>query len=899
MIGRAQQRQQNYPKALEAYGQVITKATAPDQTELRAETHYYMAECNLALKAYEKAAKSYRFCLSIPTADKDLTLRAQYWLAECLFQLNKFPEAVTEYRRVTELAPQHALAPWALYSIGDIELRRNSFTPAIAALEKVTTQYKESEVAGEATLTLAFAYVGRARAGADTKAADYRRAIELFTVVMDSKKSTRTAAQKAAVALGHAFFDLQDYPKAADAYAKALETQDPATQAAVETRLWRGHALYNGGKFEESLTEYTRLTGSKYPELVLLGQYWSGNAWFKVATAPAATPEQRERGYTEAINAFQRYLKAPGAKADANVLLATLLTGFSQEDLAGMNVTDMRDKAITTFREIIVKWPASREAKEANSGIARLTQTMDPEKLKALIGQLPPDAISAVALQLARQEFLAGRYQASMDAAKKVVESNPAPEIITQATYLIAASQHKLGAVDEAIVSYKAALAKAPDNDLTPLVLRGLTQAYLDKRNYTEALTSAQALAANKRVSGKEMAEALMFLAEAYLNNGMKPDALAAYKRVVTEFPGSELAPNAMLGQAWVHETLKNRPQAIAGFSDLVTKYPKHELVSDASFHLGYNYAEQKDYENAITHYTKVPATHRLADQAAYAIAWAYRDLGKDKEANAQFAKVAESFPKSALACDSLYRIGEHYLTNLQYTDAMLYFGRAQDLHPADKLAPLVSYKLGVCAFFAEQYAEAANAFGRVTANHPTSEYAAESLFWRGQSQEKLGQLAPARDAYQAYLTKYAKQNLALDAALGAGRIALLAKQYPVARVDLQKALAACDEADQGPNAALKDRSKNVAPEAQFYLGQCYFEEKKYDQAFKEFAAVDGYGFEPWGSRALLRLAECGALTGKLDSAAFTLTKLITTYPESEAAKAAPELAKKYNIPLK
>lgn len=893
MIGRAQQRQQKYDKALEAYTQVIAKAVAPDQAKLRAETYYYMAECSLAQKDYEKAAKSYRLCLGTATADKDLTLRAQYWLAECLFQLNKFPDAVVEYKRVVELAPDHALAPWALYSIGDIELRRNNHSQAIAALEKVTTQYKDSEVAGEATLTLAFAYVGRARSGADTKANDYRRATELFTAVIESKKSTPTAVQKAAVALGHAYFDVKDYAKAADAYAKALETQDGATQSATETRLWRGHALYNGGKFDDALAEYARVAGSKYADLALLGQYWSGNAWFQVATK-----SKEQRAYTEAINAFQRFLKAPGAKQDATITRATLLMGFCQEDLAGLGAADMRDKAIATFREIVAKWPASREAGEANSGIARLTQTMTADELKSLVGQLPPQAISAVALQLARQEFLAGRYQAAMDAAKKVVDSNPAVEITAQATYLIAASQHKLGATNDAIASYKTALAKAPDTELTPLIQRGLTQAYLDARNYTEALTSAQALAASKRVSGKEMAEALMFLAEAYLNNGKNADALAAYRRVATEFPDSELAPNAMLGQAWVNETLKNRDQAITGYGDLIAKYPNSTLKDDAAFHLGYNYAEKKDFDNAIKYYAMVPPAHRLADQAAYAIAWAYRDQGKDKEANAQFAKVADAFPKSPLACDSLYRIGEYWLAQTQYTDAMLYFGRANDLNPADKLAPLVCYKLGVCAFFAAHYQEAANAFGKVTANYPTSEYVAESFFWKGQSLEKLGQLAPARDAYQAYLKGFPRMNLVLDAALGSGRTGLLLKQYAVARTDLQKALSLCDEVDQGTNLALKERSKNVAPEAQFYLGQSYFDEKKYDQAFKEFAAVDGYGYEPWGSRALLALAKCGALTNKMDSAAYTLKKLLTNYPDSEAAKSASDVAKEFNIPL-
>jgi TolA-binding protein len=896
MIGRAQQRQQKYDKALEAYAAVINKATAAEFAKLRADTHYQMAECYLAQKDFERAVKSYRSCLALSSADKDLTLRAQYWLAECLFQLNKLPEAVTEYRRVTEIAPEHALAPWAWYSIGDIELRRTNYTPAIAALEKVTTQYKDSEVVGEATLTLAFAYVSRARASASeapNRATDYARAIALFSAVTDSPKSTPSAKQKAAVALGHAYFDQKDYSKAAAAYAGALDTLDAAGQTALEARLWRGHALYNNGQFEDALAEYTRVAGGRAADLALLAHYWSGNSWFQIAQKT-----KDARANTETIAAFQRYLKAPGDKPTTSVTRATLLIGFCYEDLSTSGSADAREKAAATFRDVLEKWPASREATEAQAGIARLTQSMTAEDLRKWAGNLPAAAVSSVALQLARQEFLAGRYQPAMDAAKKVVESKPAAEVLAQAYYLIGASQHKLGAVGEAITNYKAARDQAPDTELTPLIQRGLTQAYLDLRNYPEALTTAKALTDNKRVTGKELAEALMFLAEAYLNNGRSADAMSTYQRVIKEFPTTALVPNALLGLAWVAETKKDRTLAIATYGELVGKYPDHPLVADAYFHLGFNYAEQKEFADAIKAYKGVPSTHRLADQAAYAIAWAYRDQGKHEESNAQFAKIAELFPKSPLASDGLYRIGEYWLERKNYTDAMVYFGRAQDLAPAEKLAPLIGYKLGVCAFYAGQFSVAADAFGKVTANSPTSEYAAESLFWKAQAQEKQGTLTPARETYVQYLTKYPKQKLVLDAAVGAGRAALLQKQYLTARTDLAKALQLCDELGKGTDAELAERAKNVAPEAQYHLAQSYFEEKKYEQASKEYAAVAFYGYEPWSSRSLYQLAECSALNSNPGAANIALSTLLKNFPGSDAAKAVPELAKKYGLTL-
>jgi TolA-binding protein len=895
MLGRCYRRQQQYDKAVQMLGTLVSTATTPEYALVRAEAHFEMAESFVAMKDYERAIRSYGFCLKLAN-DPDLVARAQYWKAESLYQLNRDDEALDEYRRVTEIAPSHKLASWAFYSIGMIELRKERFAAAIPPLERVLTQYKDSELAGESQLALGFAYAGRARAAAEGPGQenDYRKAIETFTAVLESTGATPRAKEQATLALAYAYSHLKQYDKSYATYAKALEQLDASSQQAAKVRLQMAHALYNAGKYEEAGVEYARVAGSKFATLAPEALYWLGNSWYQQATQ-SKTPQ----AFTQAAAAFDRFLTDPGDQP-ALAPRAALFQAFCYEDLAGLGENAAAAKAIAAFKVIVDKWPASREANEAQAGIARLTVRMSPEQLRGVAGSLPEGAASwNVALRLAREEFLAGKYNGALAAATTVLEGSPTGELAAQANYLAGAGQQKLGKPDLAIAHYKKVLAANVSSELNVFAQRGLTQAYLDTQRFAEARATAQALL-KLPMGEKEQAEALMYLAEAFAGAKQPAEAAATYQKVVKEYPGSPLVPNALMGVAWMNEVRKDREQAIVAYRQLIVDYPDdRELVPQAFFRLGVNLAEMKDYAAAIEAFKNVPAGHKWADQAAYGIAWAYKDQGKVDEANAQFALLSEHYPDSTLAADSLYRVGEAKLEAKEYAEAARMFNRALEMVGANNsLAPLIAYKLAVCSFYADQYTVAADAFGKVVVNYPTSEYAADSLFWRAQAQEKLGQFGPARESFLQYIARHATQPLVLDAALGAGRAAYQATQYATARNDLQNALARCGEFAQSANSTLAERAKNVAPEAQFYLAESFFREKKYDEAIKEFAAVSVYAYEPWYSRSLLHMAECSALTGDRDAATRTLLLLQREFPNSDAAKEAPAVANKYNLSL-
>ncbi len=921
IVGRIYAQQSNFDKALAAFTPIVVKATGEGYQKLRAETHFQIAECYFQQQLYTKSALAYDNCAKLSGYDPDLTARAHYWKAESLYQLGKYDEAEAEYQKVADTAPKHALASWAFYSVGMIELHQKQYGNAIAPLERVTNDYKDSEVAGEATLALGFAYAGRARettdpAKADARDADFHKAVALFGNVIDNTRATENSKAQAQQAQAEAYFGMKDYVNAEAAYSRVLThlQADPKQangQQALETRMWRGHALYNAERFADAAAEYGRVATETAPDdahvknadLAVQALYWQGNSWHQVASK-----NKDAKAHHDAVAAFKRFLALAGTK-HTQAPRAALLLAFNLEDLAGDNgEATARPEAVTAFKTVMDTWPLSREAKEAQSGIARLTSNMSLPDLANLVEKLPPGAAAWNAnLRLAREDFGDAKYDKAIVEVRQVIDGKPDADVLAQAYYLLGAAQQKQGHPDDAIAAYKLVLANVQTGELAQFAQRGLAQAYLDvtPHRYADALAAAQALL-KMNLGPKESAEALMYLAEAAQNSGQSADALAAYQKVAKDYPDSTLAPSALMGAAWVAETKKDLPTAVTAYKTLITKYPTCAQAAEASFRMGVKLSEQKDYAGAEAAFKNVPDTHALADQAAYATAWALRDDKKDDEANAQFALVAEKFPKSTLAVDSLFRIGEYWLEQKNYGEALKSFSQAQDKIGAGEqppliaqLAPLIAYKLGVCAYFSEKYDVAANAFGRVVGNYPTNENVAESLFWRGQSLERQGdaQAAFARDAYTKYVANYGKQELVLDAALGAGRCALAAKQFAVARDDLKKAMDLCEQY-AGDTGKLGERQKNVAPEAQFYLGETYYMEKKYGDALKEYARVAAYQYEPWYSRSMLRMARCSAYNGDRDAAVRTLQMIIRNFQTSDAAKDAPGVAKEFGLTL-
>ena len=897
LLGCSYQRLRKLPPAQAAFTQVVTRATGTEFARLRADAHFQLGECHAQQEEYEKAAQSYDNALKLVTDDKDFIAQALYLRASCLYQLGRGKDALPIYRKVVETMPEHPLAPWSLYSAGVIEVESGNYTAAITALEDTLARYQTAEVGDDARLKLGFAYLERARAGKDPAAVetDRRKALPLLQALVDNAALAEEMRLQAANMLARGYLDLNDNERAIAVCTQMLARAAAPTQPAVlQLRLARADAYYDAKRFAEAAADYAAAANDKNTPQAL---YWLGNSRYQLGLA-----NKDKTSFIAAIDSFTAFLKSAGMAKTPLAPRATLLIGLSYEELAGLGDDAARLQAVAAFKEVAENWPNTREATEAKVRMTNQANELPVSELEKLAKTLPPgEMLWNVNLRLARETYLAGKYPESLAIAQKLLESKPAPDIAAKAAYLAALALVRLDRGKEAIALYRQVLANPQAGEVKLPAQRGLIQAHLQLKQFTEAREAAKALA-EQAIDVKtpaereiELGDRLILLAQAYAGGGQFPEAAAVYARILKECPSSPQAPFALLGNAWVAEQRKELPAANALYTEFITRFAKHELAGEANFRLGANLLEAKDYEKAITTLQQVPAAHKLADEAGYKIAWAYRGLGKAAEADTQFLRVVDQFPQSPFAGASLFHLGEAAMGGEKFTEAQALLRRALDMMAPDySLRPHALLKLGACAYEVKDYAGAAAAFGALAANEKAGDLAAEGLFWRAKSQEQQGaeQLPAAREGYQQYAARYPAAGLVLDAQLGAGRTALALQRIAEARADLLKTLELCNQAVP----AQAERAKYVQPEARFLLGQAAMSEKLYDDALKQFALVSAFNMEPWYSRSLLQMARCSAVSGNNAAAEKTLALLKKTFPQSDAAKEIPAVAEEYKL---
>ena len=921
LLGFSYQKLQKPDKALETYAKVFPKAIGDETNELRARTHYQMGLCYVAKPDYPRAEQSFNNFLvlgsrivtpreeNLAKAWKDMTINAQYQRANCLFKLDRQDDALADFNKVLAIGPNDPLAPWACYMIGIIALNQRQYGKAIEALERISHDYNKSEVAGEAALELGAAYLGRARDPKMKKKFDYESAVELMSNALEAGNVTRASKQQAALSLAEAYYEMGKADKSEEAYTRALkliEAADPNSVLALQTHLQHAHVLLNTKRYDEACKEYARIVeNKKSPELANEASFWFGYASYKLAA------KKNTANYHDAVTAFTRFLTPPGDK-DEKAPTAALVLAYCYEDLGDMGEKDTAQKAIDTYKMILTKWRDSEQAAQAQNSLVRLSPGMSTVQIRQIVNFLPEGTTNwDITLQLAYKEYSAGNYAGAIDAGKKVLDGKPAADVKAQAAYLVGTSYHKQNHADSAIPYYQQALAAAPESELIPNAQRALVQAYLDTKDFANARDAALKLLDCKLLSkaepdlSNEKAGRLMYLATAYHYNKQFKEAQDKYQQLATDFPKSPVAPNALIYAAQLAEKQNDFASAVKAYQTFVTAYPDHEMVAGAFLLLGTDYVAMNKYDEAIAAYKNVPETSPLADQAAYAIAVAYKSQKppKEDEALKQFTLITTKFPKSTYLSDSWYRIGEYQMTGNHYPEAIKAFNEALKASTDDNVQlPLIYFNLASCAFMGGQYQVAADNFAKVADKYPTSDNAGPSLFWRGQALEKVdGDAAAkaAREAYLKYQAKYPKGEFIADAVVGVGRASLASKQYKVARTDLQSAADACAALEKNSDdAELKKRAASLSAEIQYLTAQSYFEEKDYNKAQKEFASVSAYKYEPWYSLSFLQVTRCEVALGDKDSALRTLKLLVTTLPNTEGAKKAPDVAKELGLQL-
>src|SRR5262249_40868153 len=193
-----------------------------------------------------------------------------------------------------------------------------------------------------------------------------------------------------------------------------------------------------------------------------------------------------------------------------------------------------------------------------------------------------------------------------------------------------------------------------------------LGKARLAQKSYQGALEAFRKAQSPSPPPGRP-GEARFWEAETLFRMKRFSEARDQYQRVVKDYDGSPIVPDAMYGLAWTDLELKQREVAVADFRRLLFAHPDHPTAASATFYLARTLVEMKHPDEAVVLLRSFPTKypdHRLVPAPRFLLGQALIAAGDTREGTAELRAFAPAYPTHALTAQARRLTADTALNN-------------------------------------------------------------------------------------------------------------------------------------------------------------------------------------------------------------------------------------------
>jgi TolA-binding protein len=462
---------------------------------------------------------------STPSArDSEGADQRQLEYANGLFGRKLYDLAIPEYQKYLENYPGRAGRANAYFALGECYRNLHRDSSARTNLQKVLSEYGDSEFAGPAAFALAeMAFTDK----------DYATALPLF-------HRSAARSKEPAVALSARYFEARcleavgKKDEASDIYAHVAEAPNPNPYR-EDSRVTAATIFAGRGKKLDALKQYEALANE--------------------AQKPALKAECAVRGGLIALELVQ---------ADK-----------------GKTEKAMTDRAAALFQKGRTLADAGKFRAIAQVGYRRLQyQTGQYGQLlaeyKKELDKLPEAAQAEVLLLAANSERQLGHPKEAETLYHQLIAKYPDREEAKDAAYqqLINVYNSDPSALSAAVDQF---LATNPTNERADQARLLKAEALYKQQNYTDAASMYGELRASE-LSPRLRAEAAYKLGLCHVQTKNIPGVIEAFTYYLQTFPDAAQIPAALAQRALAYEQSKNYSAALTDLTIILAKYPKaHE----------------------------------------------------------------------------------------------------------------------------------------------------------------------------------------------------------------------------------------------------------------------------------------------------------------------------------
>lgn len=858
----------------------------------QAESRYHQGQKKEAAAAYEQVVKGY--------PESSVRADAAYAWGVTLEELGQFPAAGQAYDVFLKDFGENALATEVRMRKAETVLQAGQFADAEKQFDAV------AKVAGFAQAD----HAGLRRAFCLVKLDKFPEAAAAYASVAERFPQS-SAVREAELSAGRWYYRADKLDQASPWLVKALDAQGPE---APEAAHWLARIALREAKAADALALTDRVLpkADKSSFLVPL-QMDRADALYEI-------PDKRP----DSLAAYRQVAEQHGDHELAPQALYNVAFGELE-----LRQYDAAIKDAQAFLDKYKEHRLIPDIEYVRAESLLLTNKLeDAEKsYQALVAKNAAHRDAGLwRVRGALAQFLAKKYDAVVATLAKTDGLQPA-ELLAEAQYLVGASHYYGDKFAEAVQALDAATKTAPQWRQADETLLLLSRAQVKQNQADAAKATVRKLLAEFPAS-KLLDQAHYRLGEyAYAADDFA-GAIASYDVVIGKFPESTFAPYALYGKGWSLARTKQYPQAVEAFTLLLDKNPQHALAVDARYGRGLARRQALDVKGAIADLDAFLASNPAldaksnaryerglaqvaaqdfagaavsfdtllkenekyadADKVRYELAWAYKSQEKNDEAVAQFRTLTMAYPTSPLAGEAHFHVGEGLYEQKKFDEAVKEYAAARQKSPPGEMAEKSLYKLGWSHFQLKQFQPALEQFTGQLEAYPQGVLAADTKFMKAECLFKLAQHADALPAFQEVATvEGLNDTLRSLGLLHGGQAAGQVKQWKDSVALLDQLLEKYPKSSYAPEAqyergwakqnlnqteeALQDYEAastardHVGARARFMIGEIRFDQKKHDEALKDFQRVMfGFGGEKataevktWQAKSGFEAARC------------------------------------------
>ncbi|MEW5894151.1 MAG: tetratricopeptide repeat protein [Candidatus Omnitrophota bacterium] len=674
--------------------------------------------------------------------------------------------------------------------------------------------------------------------------------------------------------MGETYFKGSDH-KRAQSYYQQVISQYPQSTYVPQAYYSLGWSFFEQGNYEQAIIHFEKLI-TDFPDHVL-----TEDALFK-----SGESNLNLSNFQKSIENFEQYVALyPKSTRLANAFFYLAESYYYFEDYLKSNTFYAKASELSDDPNI--------------SLVSTLSMGWIYIKLKKLdlAGRYFEEAASiAQEHEISQEEVFLGKgafyaemhdYNKALEQYEQFLKIYPGSSRIQDAIIGKANAYYLLQRYDDAIAIYQMLLADKKislGDDLLEKAYYGIAWSYLKKGNLPAAIETFEAIL-GKSTNNTVKSSALSQIGDAYQDAKELTRALSAYDRILKEYPQSLYADYAQFQQGITLLKLGKFEPAKLSFQSLRTNFPTSKYIAESHYYLGFAYFQNEEWGEAVKYIqmflNDARANNYLSSQANYILALSYfhqnnfeealqlfrkivkelKDqpsiqqtaevfigktlygMGKPGEAVKHFTQICQLYSLSEAHQDSLIWLGEYYLQQMDFNNAVHYLRKFTEIFPTSNKINLAFFELGQCYQGLKKLDQALGAFNSVKPEIDQEIYAKAQLAIAEIFSEKSGS-AKALQAYQTIAEKIPEYQR--DALLQIGRIH--------------------EQEDRPQNAidaylqALKStQGKSLITDAElfFLIADNYELLNDFDKAVEEYFKIP-YLFQDeikWGVKAYLRVA--------------------------------------------